>query len=337
MKLIIISILSISVISIPLTKEVLDDLWDVYKEKYDKIFNSIEEEIIHRQIYDENVKYIERHNLEEEQGLHTYRLGINQFTDLTNEQFLRSMGVFGGSGKEAERKSKESQKIRRNIPGAVDWRKKGYVTPVKNQIQCLASWAFSATGSLEGQWFKMYSKLVSLSEQNLVDCSSAFGNRGCFGGTMKNAFDYIQNNDGIDTEASYPFKQFETICKYKKENRGATLDGYFEIKSGDEDSLVDAVITAGPISTTIDASNLSFQLYDSGIYYEPHCSSTSVNHGALIVGYGSEDYVDYYIVKNSWGTTWGQEGYIYMARNRNNNCGIATLASYPLVATNSTS
>jgi len=216
------------------------------------------------------------------------------------------------------------------LPTSVDWRTKGIVTPVKDQGQCGSCWSFSTTGSVEGAW-AMNHTLVSLSEQNLMDCSRAYGNMGCNGGMMDNAFKYIINNHGIDTEASYPYQAYTSYnCKYSTANKGASITSYKDVTSGSEAALQNAVAYR-PVSVAIDASHSSFQLYTSGVYYEPACSSTSLDHGVLTVGYGTGTSGDYWIVKNSWGTGWGMQGYIYMSRNKNNNCGIATAASFPVV------
>ncbi|KAG8256917.1 hypothetical protein J6590_059867 [Homalodisca vitripennis] len=222
----------------------------------------------------------------------------------------------------------DSENVR--LPKNVDWRKKGAVTKVKNQGFCGACWAFSATGSLEGQQYLKSKKLVSLSEQNLVDCSTAEGNSGCHGGFMNRAFSYVQKNNGIDTEASYPYEGNSGTCRYNPKNNGATDNGYVIITSGSEKALQKAVATIGPISVAIDDEDVAFQHYKSGVYQRGDCSSIYLNHAVLAVGYGSaKNGGDYWLVKNSWGRNWGMNGYIMMARNQNNMCGIATMASYP--------
>ena len=241
--------------------------------------------------------------------------------------------LLNGYMSEMKNSSKDVFAYNPNIEAAatVDWREKGAVTEVKNQGQCGACWSFSATGSLEGQHFLKNGELVSLSEQNLVDCSTKYGNKGCKGGAMRNAFRYIEANNGIDTEKSYPYQAHDEFCRFKPEDVGATDEGYVAITRDDERALTQAIQSIGPISVAIDASKKTFHLYKRGVYYDPLCSSTKLDHGVLAVGYGSEEGQDYYIVKNSWGPLWGDEGYVMMSRNKENNCGIATQASYPKV------
>jgi len=162
-----------------------------------------------------------------------------------------------------------------------------------------------------------------------MDCSTAQGNQGCDGGLMTAAMQYIISNNGIDTEASYPYTAEDgTSCQYTTANKGATLTGFTNVQTGSESDL-QAKTYLGPVSVAIDASQNSFQFYSSGVYYEPACSSTALDHGVLSAGWGVSGSTPYWLVKNSWGTDWGLDGFIWMSRNKNNNCGIATMATLP--------
>ena len=280
-------------------------------------------------IWQMNKKYVDEHNanLAERLG---FTLGMNEYADMDGAEFSK---IFNGylSGRSRSNTTKVFHASRASIPTSVDWRTKGIVTGIKNQGQCGSCWSFSATGSLEGQHALKTGTLVSLSEQNLVDCSGPEGNEGCDGGLMDDAFEYVIKNNGIDTEASYPYVARDENCRFNPSNVGATETSYTDVAHEDEEALTEAIANVGPISVAIDASHNSFQLYKSGVYYEPDCSQTALDHGVLAVGYGVDGGQDMYIVKNSWGTSWGMQGYIYMSRNHDNNCGIATEASYPEV------
>jgi cathepsin L len=287
-----------------------------------------EDEVLYRfRIFKQNSDFVDQFNSEG----HTFTVGLNRFADLTNTEFLeRQTGLLRPLVQVADGEHIYEFDQTQALPTSIDWRTKGVVSRVKNQGSCGSCWSFSTTGAVEGAW-AMNHTLVALSEQNLMDCSRAYGNNGCNGGLMDNAFRYIIANGGIDTEASYPYQQTTSyVCKYNAANKGASIRSYQTILQGSESALQSAVASR-PVSVAMDASQYSFQLYTGGYYYEPKCSSTSLNHGVLAVGYGGGTSGDYWIVKNSWGIGWGDQGYVYMARNKSNNCGIATAASFPIV------
>jgi len=310
------------------------ETFEEFKSKYNKNYDSEMEEAYREQRWYLTKKMITGHNEEYDNGVHTYRLGENHLADMTTEEIMHLMNGFEFNSTGIHDGDREvSEQELRDLPATVDWRDKGYVTHVKDQKHCGSCWAFSATGSMEGQNFKKTGKLVSLSEQNLVDCSEAEGNHGCFGGIMDKAFEYVIKNNGVDTESSYPYEAVNgKECKYNKTNIGATISSYHDIPQNSEADLQKAVATIGPISVAIDASQPTFHFYKEGIYHDKKCSSTHLDHGVLVVGYGAEENgKSYWLVKNSWNTSWGMKGYIKMAKDKHNACGIATAASYPIV------
>merc|ERR1712150_151673 len=276
-------------------------------------------------VFMDNKAKIAKHNAMAHKGEATFTVKMNKFGDLLHHEFMGNM-----NGYVHDKKKKSNDALTHigpanvDLPDAVDWRKHGAVTEVKDQKQCGSCWAFATTGALEGQHFRKTGKLVSLSEQNLVDCSRSFGNFGCNGGLMDNAFRYIKANGGIDTEESYPYKGRDGKCKFNETTIGATVTGFVDIPSGNEMALQKASASIGPISVAIDASHFSFQFYSHGVYDEPRCSPEQLDHGVLAVGYGVSDKGEkYWLVKNSWGPKWGNKGYIWMSRDKKNQCGIA--------------
>ena len=272
-------------------KPVKDVSWIQWKMAHNKAYSHDGEETVRYMIWKDNERRIKAHN--SKGG--SFFLKMNQFGDMTNTEFKAFNGLL------SHRKANGTTFLTPNFftaPDSIDWTTKGYVTPVKDQGQCGSCWAFSTTGSLEGQNFTQTGKLVSISEQNLVDCSTSYGNEGCNGGLMDNAFTYIKENKGIDSEVSYPYTAQDGKCAFKKSNVVASDTGFVDVPSGDENKLKDAVASIGPISVAIDASQESFQFYSSGVYNEESCSSTELDHGVLAVGYGTESGKDYWLVKN---------------------------------------
>ncbi|XP_012539263.1 cathepsin L [Monomorium pharaonis] len=315
--------------------KILDAEWFIFKMHHNKVYKSSIEEGYRMKIYLDNKRKIAEHNRKYEMNEVTYKLGMNKYGDMLRHEFVNTLNGFNKSVTARIQTVGATFISPANVelPQEVDWRKKGAVTAVKDQGHCGSCWAFSSTGALEGQHFRNTGILISLSEQNLIDCSAKYGNNGCNGGLMDYAFQYVRDNRGLDTEKSYPYEAENDKCRYNPRNRGATDVGYVDIPQGDEEKLKAAVATIGPVSVAIDASHESFQLYSEGVYFDPECSAENLDHGVLIVGYGTDEKTghDYWLVKNSWGETWGEQGYIKMARNKNNHCGIATSASYPLV------
>jgi cathepsin L len=310
--------------SAPLSQDEYSSLWKLYKQTHGKNY-APSEEVERFRLFQERVALVNEHNARFAAGKVSYSMEINANADMTVTEMMHRNGY--------RQNDKRGQGVKLvsvdALPDSVDWRTKGYVTGVKDQGQCGSCWSFGTTGTLEGQWFKKTGNLVSLSEQNLVDCDTDW-DMGCNGGLPTYAYKYIIKN-GIDTEESYPYTARDGNCKFNPANVGANMTDFVEVAQDDEDALKTAVANIGPIAVGIDASHFSFQLYSGGIYDEPRCSSTRLDHAVLVIGYGTENGKDYWLVKNSWGKSWGIDGYIKMSRNVNNQCGIAHDASYPIV------
>lgn len=311
---------------VPPADSSLDSSWAEYQLSFDKSYDSSADEAYRRNVWEDNLATINKHNREAAMGHHTYWMGVNQFTDMTEYEFSSLMlsGLLPVNATETTRHQDDDAWV--TLPSSIDWRDKNLVTPVKDQGQCGSCWAFSATGAIEGQHAKKSGRLVSVSEQQLVDCSRKFGNHGCKGGLMEQAFKYVAANKGIDTEQCYPYTAKDTSsCKFKSSCIGATVTGYKKVPTG-ENNLQKAVADVGPIAVSVMATR-NLQHYKTGLFIDNTCPRGQRNHGVLVVGYQS----DYWIIKNSWGTRWGMQGYVHWARNRGNMCGVASDASYPTV------
>ncbi|KAL6073142.1 Cathepsin K [Balamuthia mandrillaris] len=243
--------------------------------------------------------------------------------------------LFSSSTAHNENESRFYDNLLSKLPTELDWRSKGVITPIKNQGSCGSCWSFATTGALEAANAIAGNPLTELSEQQLVDCD--LRQRGCKGGTMSLAYAFIRKKGGLQAERRYPYEGTRSICRTElvgKSSIVTSLQNYTILPRGSEKALQLAVATYGPVSVAIDSSPKAFQFYSSGIYQDPQheCSRVGLNHAVLVVGYGREEATGtaYWIIKNSWGKGWGMDGYAKMLRGVNI-CGIANLASFPLV------
>jgi len=279
-------------------------------------------------IWKRNMNYIHRHN---EQNA-SYTLAMNSFGDVTAEELSAQRNGFNYIHNPVMQRANSASGLLGAVhaPTSVDWRSQGAVLPVKNQGMCGSCWAFSAVGAIEG--FRKLSpggSLVALSEQELVDCAdSRWGNQGCQGGLMDNAFEFIAyQNQGITSGAKYAYKGVQRACPATLPAAAAHLTGYVNVPPMNDAELVNAV-AKGPVSVAIEADSEAFQFYSSGVFDDATCG-TQLDHGVVAVGYGQDSRgVKYWIVRNSWGVEWGDQGYIKIVRGKNM-CGINMAASYP--------
>ncbi|XP_076930291.1 cysteine proteinase mucunain-like [Bidens hawaiensis] len=317
------------------TEEEVRTTYELWLARHGKAYNALGEKETRFRIFADNLRFIDEHNLS---GNKTYKLGLNQFADLTNEEY-RSMYLGTKADPRRTIASMQRGEISRRyavngkemFPQKVDWRERGAVTPVKNQGGCGSCWAFSTVAAVEGINKMVTGELISLSEQELVDCDNV-NNAGCDGGTMDFAFQFIVSNGGIDSESDYPYKGVGDVCDpIKNKGKSVNIDGYEDVPPMNEKALTKAVAHQ-PVSVGIEASGRDFQLYSSGVF--TGSCGTELDHGVVVVGYGSEKGKDYWIVRNSWGPNWGEGGYIRMERNvvdtLKGKCGIAMMASYPV-------
>lgn len=280
-------------------------------------------------VFHDHMMFINRHNSDSNTS---YVLGVTPFADMTTNEFKEyvmssSKSYDLGTSICTKQGSKSG-----SYPTSIDWRTKGAVTPVKDQGQCGSCWSFSTTGAVEGAYAIKNGNLKSFSEQELVDCSYDYGNHGCNGGLMQNAFTFIHDK-GLTTESAYPYVATSSRGSCKPYTPDTYLSGCVDVTPNE--LMLTYAVAQQPVSVSIEADSRSFQLYKSGVYDDAGCGTT-LDHGVLAVGYGTENGKDYWIVKNSWSSSWGDQGYIKIFRNSvatstKGICGIAMDASYPVM------
>ncbi|KAI3802413.1 hypothetical protein L1987_30545 [Smallanthus sonchifolius] len=312
------------------TDEEFNAMYESWLVKHGKFYNALGEKEKRFQIFKDNIRYIEEHN----SGDHSYKLGLNKLADLSVEEYR--LTYTGAKKIDSKRKLNNVKSDRYSVrsgddlPDSFDWRTKGAVAAVKDQGSCGSCWAFSTIGSVEAVNQIVTGDLITLSEQELVDCDTSY-NQGCNGGDMDYAFDFIVKNGGIDTDKDYPYTGKDGRCDSARKNaKVVSIDGYEDVPVNNEAALQKAAANQ-PITVAIEASSRDFQFYTSGVF-SGSCG-TDLDHGVVVVGYGTENGKDYWIVRNSWGAEWGEEGYIRMERNiktKTGKCGIAMEASYPI-------
>lgn len=256
----------------------------------------------------------------------TAQYGITKFSDLTEEEF-HTFYLNPLLQKESGRKMSLAKSINDLAPPEWDWRKKGAVTEVKDQGMCGSCWAFSVTGNVEGQWFLNRGTLLSLSEQELLDCDKM--DKACMGGLPSNAYTAIKNLGGLETEDDYGYRGHVQACNFSTQMAKVYINDSVEL-SRDENKIAAWLAQKGPISVAINAFGMQFYRHGIAHPLRPLCSPWFIDHAVLLVGYGNRSNIPYWAIKNSWGSDWGEEGYYYLYRG-SGACGVNTMASSAVV------
>jgi len=313
-----------SVISVQILAE--DSSWTGYKTRYGKHYKSLEEEQYRKSVWLDELQFIAEHNSEAEVGHHIYTLGENEFSDQTLEEFLVTMTGYNDTTDAAIETEEVVFPESLNFPSEWDCRDHGLVTTVRSQGSCGSCWAFSAVGTLEGAWAKHSGHLIRLSEQELVDCDKGEG--GCHGGGISSALTWVHNHHGLMKKADYPYHGHEGTCHHDNSETVATLSKVRHVQSKNEDDLKRAVHNRGPVSISLHV-NKKFKSYKRGVFSDVTCPRNSPNHALLVVGwkYSSAQKITKWFVKNSWGKSWGQDGYINILEGKNI-CGMANSPLY---------
>jgi C1A family cysteine protease len=313
-----------------------EELFQAFAQKFQRKYQTADERAYRKAVFLNNHNFIQSWNRD---GDASFTLKMNHFGDMEREEYMQMMPHVNRPESNGASHIHEipSGDIWDDIPSTMDWRNYGAVTMVKDQGACGSCWTFGSTGALEGAWKIKNNQLISLSEQQIVDCAwinwGAEGEStlGCNGGFAAPAYQWVINNMGIATESDYVYLAQDGMCRASDRSSGVQVKGYVNVTAFSEDALLSA-IAIGPVAIAIDASLDTFRFYGSGVYYDPKCRSglDYLDHEVLAIGYGTLDGSNYWLVKNSWSTHWGDNGFIMMSR-KNNNCGVASQATYPLV------
>jgi len=301
-----------------------DRQWMSFKREHKKSYFNEAEEKLRRSTFFENKQKIEEHNRRAAAGEETYYQGLNQLADLTELEFQQQyLGGLGDMRFDADEDQLDDEKMT-GLPDHWNWNDNGAVVPVKNQGSCGSCWTFSTAGALETLNFRKTKRLVSFSEQQILDCASnrKYGNQGCQGGWPTKAFQYVIDAGGIESTAKYPYLGYQAYCRIYNKPTGGKLRGFVKARPGTEADKKNYIANNGTMSVLVNAGD--WQFYRSGVYNHQYCKYSAVNHAVLLVGYTPT----YWIIKNSWSRNWGEAGYIKLARNLNM-CGVASSAVVP--------
>ncbi|KAF6203775.1 hypothetical protein GE061_002110 [Apolygus lucorum] len=294
-----------------------EEHWEGYKDVYNKSYRVGETRMMTNWL--NNAEKVIKHNLEFENGVHSYNLKANHLADLHRTDYLKMIGLKPSRHRKLADANllSDSPHDKSDLPEEFDWREKGFVTPAWNQESCGSCYAFSVAASVQGQMFKTKGQLEGLSQQQIVDCSVLTGNLGCGGGSFKNTLRYIELA-GLMKESDYPYNGKQNICKYTPLKERVKIKTWKVLPARDEEALKAALVAVGPISVSLNASPYTFQLYHSGVYDDPDCPDDTLNHAMLLVGYTKNSW----IIKNWWTDQWGEKGYMHLRKGRNRLVGM---------------
>jgi cathepsin F len=321
-------LITILMFTYALTNEPPMDSFNEFSRSFGKEYSSKKEEIMGSFNFKQNNKIIE--NLSKMNF--SFQIGITKFHDISHNQFINKYLTFKPEREEDEHNHHhifntgsfllevgQTEYNTDEMPLSWDWRDYGVVTPIRDQGPCGACWSFSTASNIESQYLLQYGEELDLSEQDLINCVAK--NSGCDGGNMKNAFRYVKESNGVALEFDLPFKNLTRKCKLLPFNRVAPLYAYNKLKTDNEDDIAYYLWATGPLSVALNANHLQF--YVSGILDIPDCDKENTNHAVNLIGYGEEDGQKYWIVRNSWGSDWGEKGYFRIKRGEGM-CGINT-------------